>query len=155
MKLICESFSKIIERETNQGTVCGVEVPCTRPNTPMQVSANSNEGILKLKEPLFWIVPACKRMESDKKEFDFRLFSLDNLDEETNSPKEIMLSNRPVNDSNIHKVLSKGSVISGIMTMQIIASKLSFSLNTKINEKLYVKRPVSDFGADEMSMMLS
>ena len=158
MRLICESFNKLIIKDTCDKTleINGISVPCIKPNTPMQISTNTETGNIQFKEPLFWIVPSCKRTtDSEFKEFDFRLFSLDYLDEETNSPQEIMLSGKPVNDNNIHKVLSKGSVISGIISMQVIASKLSFSLNTKINEKLYVKQPINDFDKEDLSIMLS
>ncbi len=155
LKLICESFDKIAQRDIDPDNLSAGQVPiaCTKPNTPMQ-SNTANEEV-KFKDPLFWIVPACKRTNAEYKDFDFRLFSLDLLDEETNSPKEIILNNKPVNDQNVHKVLQKGAIISGIISMQVIASKISFSLNTKISEKLFVKQPESHFNQLELMNMLS
>jgi hypothetical protein len=157
MRLVCESFCKLVEDLTDleESKVGGISVLSTKPNTPMQLATLS--GQVMFKDPLFWIVPSCKRAAENctSKEFDFRIFSLDDLDDETNSPKELLLSNRPVNDSNIHKVVSKGSVISGIVSMQVLASRLSFSLNTKISEKLYVKQPRGEFDQDDISLMLA
>lgn len=150
LKLICQSFNAIVSRDTKDGKINGIDVHCTKPNTPMQISTS---GIV-FNDPLFWIVPACKKTNSENKDFDFKLYSLDNLDDE-HSPKEILINGKPVNDSNIHKVVPKGAIVSGIISMQIISSRISFSLNTKISEKLYVKQPMNAFSQHDMSIMLA
>ena len=44
-----------------------------------------------------------------------------------------------MNNGNIHKFITVNSLISGTIYMQVVMSKQSFNLNTKLSKNLYVK----------------
>jgi hypothetical protein len=173
MSLICDSYTHVMNDLISKGIIATsggeIDVPSLKINTPMQKSTTANGQRIEFKDPLFWVIPACKRYSESElesldrlnaryksdgnpfivKEFDFKIYNLDNLDAD-NTPQEFK-----VNNSNIHKVIPKGSLVSGIINMQIIASAKSLSLNTKISEKLYVKTADDLFSKDDITEMLA
>lgn len=190
VELICDSFNKIvkdmknkkiIEDDDDEADKDTIMVPNCKPTTPMQKFAKDKEGMrVDFESPIFWFITNYRRykdeevsklpklnhtykMDSKKfiiKEFDLNFYDLNNLDDTTGTPKEAEVDDSKVNNSNIHKFITKGSLISGILHMQVIASKQSFSLNTKFVSKLYVKTNLSGtsggeyFDDDDFAVML-
>jgi hypothetical protein len=169
IEIVCNAFSKkikdmkaknIINDEEEESDAKTVVVQTCKTTTPMQKFAKDKDGNrVTFDRPLFWFVPAFRRYKDEEitklpklpfnykgdgkkvyvKEFDFEFYNLDSLDSETGRPNNYKLDDEKVNNTNVQKVLTKGSLISGILQMQVIASKQSLSLNTKFASKLYVK----------------
>ncbi len=169
MELVCDSFSKVIKDMKNKKIIGDdddeadkdtIMVPNCKPSTPMQKFAKDKEGNrVDFDHPLFWFVPAYRRYKDEEvaklpklnynykmdnkkfliKDFDISFYDLDSLDKSTGIPSEAIINESKINNSNIHEFVTKGSLASGILQMQAIASKQSFSLNTKFTSKLYVK----------------
>jgi hypothetical protein len=169
MELVCDSFGKVIKDMKNKKVIGDdddeadkdtIMVPNCKPSTPMQKFAKDKEGNrVDFEHPLFWFVPAYRRYKDEEvaklpklnynykmdnkkfliKDFDISFYDLDSLDKSTGIPSEAIINDSKINNSNIHEFVTKGSLASGILQMQAIASKQSFSLNTKFASKLYVK----------------
>ncbi len=169
IETVCNSFTKkikdmktknIINDEEEEADAKTVIVQTCKTTTPMQKFAKDKDGNrVNFDSPLFWFVPAFKRYKDEEiaklpklpfnykgdgkkvyvKDFDFEFYNLDDLDENSGRPNVYKLDGEKVNNSNIQKVLTKASLISGILQMQVIASKQSLSLNTKFASKLFVK----------------
>lgn len=169
IELVCESFNKVIKDmktkkiisdDDDEADKDSIMVPNCKPSTPMQKFAKDKEGNrVDFEHPLFWFVPAYRRYKDEElaklpklncnykmdnkkfliKDFDISFYDLDSLDKNTGIPSEAVSNDSKINNSNIHEFVTKGSLVSGILQMQAIASKQSFSLNTKFTSKLYVK----------------
>lgn len=169
IELVCESFNKVIKDmktkkiisdDDDEADKDSIMVPNCKPSTPMQKFAKDKEGNrVDFEHPLFWFVPAYRRYKDEElaklpklncnykmdnkkfliKDFDISFYDLDSLDKNTGIPSEAVANDSKINNSNIHEFVTKGSLVSGILQMQAIASKQSFSLNTKFTSKLYVK----------------
>jgi len=169
MELVCDSFTKVIKDMKNKNIIGDdddeadkntIMVPNCKASTPMQKFAKDKEGNrVDFDYPLFWFVPAYRRYKDEEvaklpklnynykmdnkkfliKDFDISFYDLDSLDKTTGIPSEAIINDSKINNSNIHEFVTKGSLVSGILQMQAIASKQSFSLNTKFTSKLYVK----------------
>lgn len=169
VEIVCNSFTKkikdmksknIINDEEEEADAKTVIVQTCKTTTPMQKFAKDKDGNrVNFDSPLFWFVPAFKRYKDEEitklpklpfnykgdgkkvyvKEFDFEFYNLDDLDENTGRPNIYKVDGEKINNSNVQKVLTKASLISGILQMQVIASKQSLSLNTKFTSKLFVK----------------
>ncbi len=169
MELVCDSYNKVIKDmkskkiisdDDDEATKDTIMVPNCKPSTPMQKFAKDKDGNrVDFDHPLFWFVPAYRRYKDEElaklpklnynykmdnkkfliKEFDISFYDLDSLDKNTGVPSEAVINESKINNSNIHEFVTKGSLVSGILQMQAIASKQSFSLNTKFTSKLYVK----------------
>lgn len=169
IELVCESFNKVIKDmktkkiifdDDDEADKDSIMVPNCKPSTPMQKFAKDKEGNrVDFDHPLFWFVPAYRRYKDEElaklpklncnykmdnkkfliKDFDISFYDLDSLDKNTGIPSEAIANDSKINNSTIHEFVTKGSLVSGILQMQAIASKQSFSLNTKFTSKLYVK----------------
>lgn len=190
MEYVCDSFNKVVKDLKNkkiigdddeEATKETVMIPNCKSTSPMQKFAKDKEGNrVDFDRPLFWFVPAFRRYKDEElaklpklgftykadnkkfliKDFDISFYDLDVLDSSTGVPKEAILDDSKINNSNIQKFVTKGSLVSGILQMQAIASKQSFSLNTKFASKLYVKTNHDQsaggnfFDEDDFSIML-
>lgn len=169
IEIVCNSFTKkvkemkaknIINDDEEDADSKTIVIQSCKATTPMQKFAKDSDGNKVIfDQPLFWFVPAFRRYREEEeaklpklpfnykkdkkkayaKEFDFEFYDLDSLDSETGRPNTYKLEDKKINNTNIQKILTKGSLISGILQMQAIASIQSFSLNTKFVSKLYVK----------------
>lgn len=174
--------NKIIADDDDDATKDTIMVDNCKPTSPMQKFAKDKEGNrVDFENPLFWFVPAFRRYKDEEeaklpklgfnykaennkkflvKDFDISFYDLDVLDSSTGVPKEAVLDESKINNSNVQKFVTKGSLVSGILQMQVIASKQSFSLNTKFASKLYVKTNHDQsaggnfFDDDDFSIML-
>jgi hypothetical protein len=174
--------NKIIGDDDEEATKDTIMLENCKPTSPMQKFAKDKEGNrVDFENPLFWFVPAYRRYKDEEeaklpklgfnykaennkkflvKDFDISFYDLDVLDTSSGVPKEAILDDSKINNSNIQKFVTKGSLVSGILQMQVIASKQSFSLNTKFASKLYVKTNHDQsaggnfFDEDDFSIML-
>lgn len=174
--------NKIIGDDDDDADKNTIMVDNCKPTSPMQKFAKDKEGNrVDFENPLFWFVPAYRRYKDEEeaklpklgfnykaennkkflvKDFDISFYDLDVLDSSSGVPKEAVLDESKINNSNIQKFVTKGSLVSGILQMQVIASKQSFSLNTKFASKLYVKTNHDQsaggnfFDEDDFSIML-
>ena len=72
------------------------------------------------------------------KDFDLNIYDLENVINK--KPQLAIDENKNImNNSNIHKFITVNSLISGTIYMQVVMSKQSFNLNTKLSRNLYVK----------------
>lgn len=134
-------------------------VPCCRPQTPFQKKAkNENDVTINLENPMIWIGLNYKRYSPDEerqldsldinykndgkkfliKDFDLNIYDLRNLVGKT---PQIALDEdkQRINNANVHKFITSSSLISGTVYMQVVMSKQSFNLNTRLTKSLYVK----------------
>jgi len=190
MELVCSSYIKLVKDFKTSNLICddeedagknSVVVPNCKPTTPMQKFAKDSDGNrVNFDNPLFWFVPAFRRYKEEDlsklpklgfnykseqnkkfvvKEFDLTFYDLEKLSS-NGTPKEAIIDGERINNTNIQKLITKGSLISGILQMQMIASNQSLSLNTKFASKLYVKTNHNQsnggeiFDSDEFSEML-
>jgi len=134
-------------------------VPCCKPQTPLQKFAKDKEGNTKVFEnPMLWFglnyksykadeEKALKRMDFNYKvgtdnkfivkNFDVAIYDNDNIIDR--KPQLAMIDDEIVNNLTVDKFITIRSQLSGLVYMQVKASKQSFNLNTKIVKSLYVK----------------
>lgn len=156
-------------------------VPCCRPQTPLQKKAKNKQDItVNLENPMIWIGLNYKRYSSeeekqlenldinykkDSKPFIVKDFDLNIYDLEKVVGKKPQLAvddeNNKITNTNVHKFITINSLISGTVYMQVVMSKQSFNLNTRLTKNLYVKsnRNQSNgshmFDDDEFDMMVA
>jgi len=144
--------------ESNQHNV--VIVPNCKPQTPFQKKAKNKEGKnVDLDNPMIWLGLNFKRYNAeeekqlsildnltykrDNKPFYIKDFDLNIYDLEKIVNKQPQLAhdedNNKMDNSNIHKFITSNSLVSGTIYMQVVMSKQSFNLNTKLSRNLYVK----------------
>ncbi len=169
MELICETFIKKVKELKSQGLISddidddnnqanAIIFPSCKPQTPLQKRAkDKKQGNVVLTNPLFWFGLNYKRYSVEElkdlkslefsykndgkpfivKEFDVNIYDLDDTDD--NIPNIATVNGNTIDNTNIQDFLTSGSLISGTVYMQVIASNQSFNLNTKISNSLYVK----------------
>lgn len=72
------------------------------------------------------------------KDFDLNIYDLENI--QNKKPQLAIDDNQNImNNANVHKFITGNSLISGTIYMQVVMSKQSFNLNTKLSRNLYVK----------------
>lgn len=144
--------------ENNNSNV--IIVPNCKPQTPLQKKAKNKENInVNLDNPMLWLGLNFKRYSADEekqleiydnlsykrdnkpfyiKDFDLNIYDLDNV---INKKPQLAIdeNNSIMNNSNVHKFITVNSLISGTIYMQVVMSKQSFNLNTKLSRNLYVK----------------
>jgi hypothetical protein len=155
-------------------------VPCCRPQTPFQKKAKNKQDItVTLENPMIWIGLNYKRYTIDEekqlealditykndgkpflvKDFDLTIYDLEKV---VNKKPQMALDdeNKKMNNSNVHKFITMNSLISGTVYMQVVMSKQSFNLNTRLTKNLYVKSNKNAtnsshiFDDDEFEMMV-
>lgn len=135
-------------------------VPNCKPQTPLQKKAKNKENVnVNLDNPMLWLGLNFKRYTADEekqleildsltykrdnkpfyiKDFDLNIYDLENVINK--KPQLAVDENKNVmNNSNVHKFVTVNSLISGTIYMQVVMSKQSFNLNTKLSRNLYVK----------------
>lgn len=135
-------------------------VPNCKPQTPLQKKAKNKENVnINLDNPMIWLGLNFKRYTPDEekqleildgltykrdnkpfyiKDFDLNIYDLENIIDK--KPQlAIDETNNTMNNGNIHKFITVNSLISGTVYMQVVMSKQSFNLNTKLSRNLYVK----------------
>jgi len=135
-------------------------VPNCKPQTPLQKKAKNKDNVnVNLDNPMLWLGLNFKRYNAEEekqleildgltykrdnkpfyiKDFDLNIYDLENVINKkpqlaTDESKNIM------NNSNVHKFITVNSLLSGTIYMQVVMSKQSFNLNTKLSRNLYVK----------------
>ena len=169
MELICNTFSKKVKEMQNNGTISDdinnddnkkdtVMVPCCRAQTPFQKKAKNKEGeSVTLDNPMIWLGLNYKKYQQNEldaletldykyndgknfkvKDFDLSIYDLEKI---VNKKPQIALDaeNKKIDNLNIHKFITMNSLMSGTVYMQVVMSKQSFNLNTRITKNLYVK----------------
>lgn len=135
-------------------------VPNCKPQTPLQKKAKNKEGVnVNLDNPMLWLGLNFKRYSADDekqleildgltykrdnkpfyiKDFDLNIYDLENV---VNKKPQLATDENTniMNNSNVHKFITVNSLISGTIYMQVVMSKQSFNLNTKLSRNLYVK----------------
>ena len=134
-------------------------VPCCRPQTPFQKKAkNKQDQTVNLENPMIWIGLNYKRYTMDEekqlealdinykndgkpflvKDFDLNIYDLEKV---VNKKPQMALDsdNNKITNANVHKFITINSLISGTVYMQVVMSKQSFNLNTRLTKNLYVK----------------
>lgn len=135
-------------------------VPNCKPQTPLQKKAKNKENVsINLDNPMLWLGLNFKRYTAEEekqleildgltykrdnkpfyiKDFDLNIYDLENI---VNRKPQLAIdeSNVLMNNGNIHKFITVNSLISGTVYMQVVMSKQSFNLNTKLSRNLYVK----------------
>jgi hypothetical protein len=165
MELICNTFTKKVkdmkasgiindDEEDDNNTPNVVIVPSCKPQTPLQKSAKDKDGVLKkFDNPMLWFglnyndKAPTKTLDftykiDDSAKFKVKEFDIDIYDTEKIMNKKLQLAEvdgELVTNYNIDKFVTMKSVLSGLVYMQVKASKQSFNLNTKIYNALYVK----------------
>jgi hypothetical protein len=134
-------------------------VPNCKPQTPLQKKAKSKENTnVNLDNPMIWLGLNFKRYpaEDEKqleildnltykrdnkpfyiKDFDLNIYDLENVINK--KPQLASDDGNLMTNGNIHKFITVNSLISGTIYMQVVMSKQSFNLNTKLSKNLYVK----------------
>jgi len=135
-------------------------VPNCKPQTPLQKKAKNKENInVNLDNPMLWLGLNFKRYTADEekqleildglsykrdnkpfyiKDFDLNIYDLENVINK--KPQLAIDENKNImNNANVHKFITVNSLISGTIYMQVVMSKQSFNLNTKLSRNLYVK----------------
>jgi hypothetical protein len=143
-------------------------VPNCKPQTPFQKKAKNKENVsINLDNPMIWLGLNFKRYSLDEekqlevfenltykrdnkpfyiKEFDLNIYDLEKI--QNKQPQLATDNNSLMNNSNIHKFITVNSFISGTIYMQVVMSKQSFNLNTKLSRHLYVKSNKSNTGSN-------
>ena len=135
-------------------------VPNCKPQTPFQKKAKNKENVnINLDNPMIWLGLNFKRYAPDEekqleildgltykrdnkpfyiKDFDLNVYDLETI---INKKPQFAIdeNNNTMNNSNVHKFITGNSLISGTVYMQVVMSKQSFNLNTKLSRNLYVK----------------
>jgi hypothetical protein len=135
-------------------------VPNCKPQTPLQKKAKNKENMnINLDNPMIWLGLNFKRYSPDEekqleildnltykrdnkpfyiKDFDLNIYDLENI---VGSKPQMAIDDQKglMNNTNIHKFITVNSLISGTVYMQVVMSKQSFNLNTKLSRNLYVK----------------
>ena len=135
-------------------------VPNCKPQTPLQKKAKGKDNAnINLDNPMIWLGLNFKRYTADEekqlqildtltykrdnkpfylKDFDLSIYDLENV---VNKKPQIAIdeTQQLMNNGNIHKFITVNSLISGTIYMQVVMSKQSFNLNTKLSKNLYVK----------------
>jgi hypothetical protein len=157
-------------------------VPNCKPQTPLQKKAKSKENTnINLDNPMIWLGLNFKRYTSEDekqlevldnltykrdnkpfyiKDFDLNIYDLENVIHK--KPQLAVDENHNImNNGNIHKFITVNSLISGTIYMQVVMSKQSFNLNTKLSRNLYIKSNKSSsnngnhmFDDDEFQLMM-
>ena len=166
--------------DDNNKSNCTI-VPCCRPQTPFQKKAKNKQDVtVNLENPMIWIGLNYKRYtmdeekqlealdikyKNDGKKFLVKDFDLNIYDLEKVVGKKPQLAqdsdNNKINNANVHKFITINSLLSGTVYMQVVMSKQSFNLNTRLTKNLYVKsnkNPSSSshmFDDDEFEMMVA
>lgn len=135
-------------------------VPNCKPQTPLQKKAKNKDGVnVNLENPMLWLGLNFKRYNSEEekqleildgltykrdnkpfyiKDFDLNIYDLENVINK--KPQLAVDQNQNImNNSNVHKFITVNSLLSGTIYMQVVMSKQSFNLNTKLSRNLYVK----------------
>jgi hypothetical protein len=144
-------------------------VPNCKPQTPLQKKAKNKENVnINLDNPMIWLGLNFKRYSAEEekqleildgltykrdnkpfyiKDFDLNIYDLENI---VNKKPQLAIDNenRLMNNSNIHKFITVNSLISGTVYMQVVMSKQSFNLNTKLSRNLYVKSNKSNISSN-------
>lgn len=135
-------------------------VPNCKPQTPLQKKAKNKENqSVSLDNPMIWLGLNYKRYAPDEekqlsildnlaykrdnkpfyiKNFDLNIYDLENI---VNKKPQLAIDENKMtmDNSNVHKFITGNSLISGTIYMQVVMSKQSFNLNTKLSRNLYVK----------------
>jgi|LakMenEpi03Aug12_release.lakeMendotaPanAssembly.Ray.scaffolds.fasta_scaffold22627_2 hypothetical protein len=135
-------------------------VPNCKPQTPLQKKAKGKDNAnVNLDNPMIWLGLNFKRYTADEekqlqildnltykrdnkpfylKDFDLSIYDLENV---VNKKPQMAIdeTQQLMNNGNIHKFITVNSLISGTIYMQVVMSKQSFNLNTKLSKNLYVK----------------
>ncbi len=165
--------------ESNSDNV--IIVPNCKPQTPFQKKAKNKDNVsINLENPMIWLGLNFKRYSAEEekqlevfenlsykrdnkpfyiKDFDLNIFDLENI--QNKKPQLATDNGSLMNNSNIHKFITVNSLISGTIYMQVVMSKQSFNLNTKLSRNLYVKSNKSNtsgnshmFDDDEFAQMI-
>jgi hypothetical protein len=144
-------------------------VPNCKPQTPLQKKAKNKENVnINLDNPMIWLGLNFKRYSAEEekqleildgltykrdnkpfyiKDFDLNIYDLENI---VNKKPQLAIDNENglMNNSNIHKFITVNSLISGTVYMQVVMSKQSFNLNTKLSRNLYVKSNKSNISSN-------
>lgn len=143
-------------------------VPNCKAQTPLQKKAKNKENVnINLENPMIWLGLNFKRYTSDEekelsildgltykrdnkpfyvKDFDLNIYDLEKIQDK--KPQfAVDNENKLMNNGNIHKFITVNSLISGTIYMQVVMSKQSFNLNTKLSRNLYVKSNKSNMSS--------
>ncbi len=156
-------------------------VPCCRPQTPFQKKAKNKQDItVNLENPMIWIGLNYKRYTKEEenqlealdinykndgkqflvKDFDLNIYDLEKVVSKKPQLAQDAESNK-ITNANVHKFITINSLLSGTVYMQVVMSKQSFNLNTRLTKNLYVKsnkNPSNSnhmFDDDEFEMMVA
>ena len=152
-------------------------VPNCKSQTPLQKFAKDKDGVKKVFDnPMLWFGLNYKAYKSDEeknlkrmdfsykssadfkfivKNFDVDIYDNDNVI--NHMPQIAMVDDEIINNLTVDKFITIRSQLSGLVYMQVKASKQSFNLNTKIVKSLYVKSNKSNrnaahlFNQDELN----
>lgn len=148
------------DEDDDNNNVNVIIVPNCKPQTPLQKKAKNKEGVnVNLDNPMLWLGLNFKRYAPDDekqleildgltykrdnkpfyiKDFDLNIYDLENI---VNKKPQLAVDedNSIMKNSNVHKFITVNSLISGTIYMQVVMSKQSFNLNTKLSRNLYVK----------------
>jgi hypothetical protein len=178
MELICNVFTKKVKEMKTNGLINDDEdddennsnviiVPNCKPQTPLQKKAKNKENVnINLDNPMIWLGLNFKRYNAEEekqleildgltykrdnkpfyiKDFDLNIYDLENI---VNRKPQLATDNGLMNNSNVHKFITVNSLISGTVYMQVVMSKQSFNLNTKLSRNLYVKSNKSNMSSN-------
>jgi len=169
MELISETFTKKVKKMKADGVINDDEydennnkdviiVPSCKPQTPLQKFAKDKDGVIReFANPILWFglnnktykpdeEKALKRMDFNYKlgdlkfvvkHFDVDIYDNDNIVDR--QPQLAMVDNEIISNLTIDKFITMKSQLSGLVYMQVKASKQSFNLNTKVVKSLYVR----------------
>lgn len=156
-------------------------VPCCRPQTPFQKKAKNKQDVtVNLENPMIWIGLNYKRYTQDEekhldsldinykndgkqflvKDFDLNIYDLEKVVGKKPQLAQDSEGNK-ITNANVHKFITINSLLSGTVYMQVVMSKQSFNLNTRLTKNLYVKsnkNPSNSshmFDDDEFEMMVA
>lgn len=190
MELICNTFMKRVKElkaahlisddaDDDENKPNCLIVPNAKAQTPLQKKAKNKEGnTVDLENPMLWLGLNFKRYSKDEekklevlefgyktgnpflvKEFELNVYDLDKI--KNKRPQLAYVDDEKIKNHNVHKFITVGSLISGTISMQIVMSKQSFNLNTRLTKDLYVKRNKNPgmhaalFDDDELLQMAS
>jgi hypothetical protein len=144
-------------------------VPNCKPQTPLQKKAKNKENVnINLDNPMIWLGLNFKRYTAEEekqleildgltykrdnkpfyiKDFDLNIYDLENI---VHKKPQLAIdeTKQYMNNSNVHKFITVNSLISGTVYMQVVMSKQSFNLNTKLSRNLYVKSNKSNMSSN-------
>jgi hypothetical protein len=147
------------DEDDENNTENTIIVPNCKPQTPFQRKAKNKENAnVNLDNPMIWLGLNFKRYNGEEekqlevldnlnykrdnkpfyiKDFELNIYNLEDIVDK--KPQIAVNNNSHMTNANVHKFITMNSLISGTIYMQVVMSKQSFNLNTKLSRNLYVK----------------